>query len=317
MTSSLGSASSSRLQPAGLLQVLDQARVHAEHRRGLAGCQADRLCLAVVVAQDEAGDVVGHLGEQLVALLLGHVAVRDHAAEEDLDVDLVVGAVDAGRVVDGVRVDPPAGQRVLDAGALREAEVAALADHARADVLAVHAQPVVGLVADLEVRLGRGLDERPDPAVPEQVDLRREDRADELVRRQRLRLDAEAPPDLGRERDRLGRPREDAAACRDDLGVVVGPARAREVEQALALLEARLRLRVGVEEDVLVVERGHQLEVAREQHAVAEDVAGHVADPDRRDLGGLHVDAELAEVALDRLPGAAGRDAHRLVVVAG
>ena len=103
-----------------------------EHRRCLAGRQADRLGLAIVVPQDEAGDVVGHLGEQFVPLLLGHVAVRDHAAEEDLDVDLVVGAVDAGGVVDRVGVDPPSFQGVLDPGTLGEAEVAALADDARA-----------------------------------------------------------------------------------------------------------------------------------------------------------------------------------------
>ena len=65
----------------------------------------------------------------------------------------------------------------------------------------------------------------------------------------------------------------------------------------------------------MVVERGDQLEVARQQHPVAEHVAGHVADPDRGEVGLLDVTRELAEVALDRLPGAAGGDPHRLVVV--
>ena len=65
-----------------------------------------------------------------------------------------------------------------------------------------------------------------------------------------------------------------------------------------------------------VVERRDQPDVAREQHPVAEHVARHVADPDDREVGLLHVGAELAEVALDRLPRAAGGDAHRLVVVA-
>ena len=37
--------------------------------------------------------------------------------------------------------------------------------------------------------------------------------------------------------------------------------------------------------------------------------------PTAREVGRLDVDAELAEVALDRLPGAPGGDAHRLVVV--
>ena len=64
-----------------------------------------------------------------------------------------------------------------------------------------------------------------------------------------------------------------------------------------------------------VVERRDELDVARQEHAVAEDVAGHVADARDGEVDRLRVDAHFAEVALDRLPGAAGGDAHRLVVV--
>ena len=63
----------------------------------------------------------------------------------------MVGGVDAGGVVDGVGVDPPAGQRELDAAGLGDAEVGALADHLAAQVAAVDADRVVGLVADVEV----------------------------------------------------------------------------------------------------------------------------------------------------------------------
>ena len=100
-------------------------------------------------------------------------------------------------------------------------------------------------------------------------------------------------------------------------GVVVGPGRARQLEEPLALGEARRRVRIRIEEDVPVVERADQLDVTGEQHAVAEHVAGHVADPDNGEVGGLDVGSQLAEVALDRLPGATGRDPHLLVVVAG
>ena len=65
-----------------------------------------------------------------------------------------------------------------------------------------------------------------------------------------------------------------------------------------------------------MVEGGDQPDVLREQHAVAEHVAGHVADADDGEVLRLGVDAELAEVPLDRLPRAARGDAHRLVVVA-
>ena len=66
-----------------------------------------------------------------------------------------------------------------------------------------------------------------------------------------------------------------------------------------------------------MVEGGHQLDLARQQHAVAEYVAGHVADADDAEGLALDVSAEHAEVALDRLPGPARGDAHLLVVVAG
>jgi hypothetical protein len=38
----------------------------------------------------------------------GHLAIGHHDAEQDLDVDLVVGAVDAGGIVDGIGVDAAA-----------------------------------------------------------------------------------------------------------------------------------------------------------------------------------------------------------------
>jgi hypothetical protein len=66
-----------------------------------------------------------------------------------------------------------------------------------------------------------------------------------------------------------------------------------------------------------VVERTHEPDHARQQHAVAEHVAGHVADAEHGELVRAHVAAELAEVALDRLPRAGGGDAHLLVVVSG
>ena len=65
-----------------------------------------------------------------------------------------------------------------------------------------------------------------------------------------------------------------------------------------------------------MVERGNQLDVARKEHAVAEHVARHVADARDGEIRRLRVDPHLAEVPLDRLPGAARRDAHHLVIVA-
>ena len=136
--------------------------------------------------------------------------------------------------------------------------------------------------------------------------------------RRRLRpVEAERRLRLRRQRDLLQRAREDAAALRDQRLVVVLPARARQIEQALPLGEAPRRIGIGIDEDVAMVEGGDQLDGLLAQHAVAEHVARHVADADDRERRRADVDVHLAEVALDRLPGAARGDAHLLVVVAG
>ena len=78
------------LQAGVLLQVPDQARVHVDHLRSLGQRETDRLRLRVASVQDLIAHRVGHLVQQLVALLLGHIAVGDQSVEQDLDVDLVV-----------------------------------------------------------------------------------------------------------------------------------------------------------------------------------------------------------------------------------
>ena len=66
-----------------------------------------------------------------------------------------------------------------------------------------------------------------------------------------------------------------------------------------------------------MVERGDEPDVVRQQHAVAEHVARHVADADDGEVVAVGIDLEVAEVPAHRLPRAAGGDAHLLVVVAG
>ena len=65
-----------------------------------------------------------------------------------------------------------------------------------------------------------------------------------------------------------------------------------------------------------MIEGGDDLQRLRQEHAVAEHVARHVAATDDADHVLLHVDAAFGEVALHRDPGAARRDAHRLVIIA-
>ena len=119
------------------------------------------------------------------------------------------------------------------------------------------------------------------------------------------------------QRDLLRLARIDAAAGREIVLVVVLPARTREIEQALPLGEAALRIGRGIDEDVAMVERRDQLDSALAQHAVAEHVARHVADARDCERRRRDVDIHLAEMAPHGFPCAACRDAHFLVVVAG
>ncbi len=66
-----------------------------------------------------------------------------------------------------------------------------------------------------------------------------------------------------------------------------------------------------------MIECSDQFDLARQQHAVAENVTAHVADTGNGERIFLRVDALFVEVTLHRFPGAAGSDAHFLVVVAG
>ena len=71
----------------------------------------------------------------------------------------------------------PPRERVLDAAPLGEAEVAALADDLAAQLAAVDAQRVVGLVADVGVRLGGALTYVPMPPFQSRSTRRAQDGA--------------------------------------------------------------------------------------------------------------------------------------------
>ena len=246
------------------------------------------------------------------------LARGDERVDQDLDVDLVVGAVDARRVVQRVGVDPAADEVELDAAQRRHAEVAAFADHLGAHLIAVDPHRIVGAVTDVGVGLGLGLDVGADAAVEQQIRGGLEDRLHQGGRCHFLDavLDAQRGAGLRADRNGLLLPAVDAAALADQRAVVVLPAGPRQVEESLALVPRRRRVGVGVDEDVPVVERGEQSNVLGQQHPVAEHVAAHVTDADDGEVLGLGVHTHLPEVPLDRFPRALGGDTHRLVVVA-
>ena len=65
-----------------------------------------------------------------------------------------------------------------------------------------------------------------------------------------------------------------------------------------------------------MVEGRDEPDLPRQQHAVAEHIARHVADARDAERRRLDVDVDLAEMPLHGLPRAARGDAHLLVVVA-
>ncbi len=227
--------------------------------------------------------------------------------------------VDAGRIVDDVGVDacrPPSA--ALDAAALGEAEIGALADHLGAQVVGVDAHGVVGAVA------GIGVGSRSTPS--------------RRCRCRRTRADRPAPPGwrasgrpasvlaasmpstalrLGRERDRLGGAVVDAAA-RARSASCRSPSRTSAAGRTGACARPSSR-RVGVGS----MKMWRWSKAASSLMCCDSSMPLPNTSPDMSPTPTtvkgvrLDVDAELAEVALDRLPGAARGDAHLLVVVAG
>ena len=113
--------------PAG--QALRRRRLEVAHERlvgihadgaGASSC-ADDPGLQVDVAQHLGGDLVGAWRRAARrARSAASAPSADGGGQQDLEVDLVVGGVDAGRVVDRVGVDASAAACELDAAPLRE-----------------------------------------------------------------------------------------------------------------------------------------------------------------------------------------------------
>ena len=90
------------------LQRRHQVLVGKHPRRRAADLLSEHLGLQEGVVEDVGGHVLGDLFQQGVAPGGVELATAHGEVEQDLEVDLVVGAVHAGRVVDEVGVDPPA-----------------------------------------------------------------------------------------------------------------------------------------------------------------------------------------------------------------
>ena len=126
----VGQAFERAVEEAGGLELGHQLAELGEPRLAAALVERERaawlrLCASTSAATSSASSASSALRSVGVSAPL-----VDERLQRDLEVHLVVRHVDAGRVVDRVGVDAAARERVLDAAALREAEVAALGDDA-------------------------------------------------------------------------------------------------------------------------------------------------------------------------------------------
>ena len=167
------------VEPARSLEDLDRPHLAWKRPRPAALGDRQRERLQPVVLEHQVGDVVGHPDQQRVALVEREPALAHFAIERDLDVDLVVRAIDASAIVDEIGVDPPAILGEFDPPGLGDGEVGAFADDLGAELAGVGAERVIGRVADLRMALARRFDVGADPAEPDQVDRALEDGVDQ------------------------------------------------------------------------------------------------------------------------------------------
>ncbi len=304
-----------RVDLAGLHQMADEPRQPVRHGHGMPFGRAQRQGLAGGVGQDRSRDVTGGRHQQPLAIGPVDRSLVDGQVKANLDVDLPIGAVHPGGVVHEVGVAASAVHGELDPGGVGEAEVPALGHDPGAQLGRVDPHPVPGLVPDRAVFLRACLDPGADTAVPQQVDRCPQHRPDQGVGGQRVVADPQQLPYLFGQLDLFGRQREHATAGRQHRPVVVVPAAPGQRREAFALGERTGRVGAWVQKYVSMIECGDQPDVAGEEHAVTEDVPGHVTDADDGERFAVGVHAQLGEVTADGFPGTPGGDAQRLVVV--
>ena len=251
------------VQPAKLLEFVDLTGMHVQQCRGVGTTGAHQVVLVAVVGEHQSAHLVGHRGQQRTALARINPRCVDQGVHQDLDVHLMVRAVDAGGIVQRVGIDPTAAEVELDTTQRCHAEVATLPDHLGSQLIPVDPDGVIGAVAHRGIGLRLGLDVGSDAPVEQQVHRSTQDGADALGRRQlgHVVIDTEHHTHLFGDRDRLLLPAEDTAAGADQTRVVVLPTRARQVEESPPLGERSRRVRVGVDEDVAMVEGRDQSDV--------------------------------------------------------
>ena len=146
---------------------------------------------------------------------------------------------------------------------LGESEIASLSHHSASQCRAVDPDGVIRLVPGIRLCLRLRLDVGADPAVPQQVNGGGEDAPDEFSRGEGIDLgrDAQTGTHLGCQRNGLSVARKNPAARRQRCPVVIDPGGAGQVVEALPLGKGDGGIRIGVQEDVPMIECRHETDV--------------------------------------------------------
>ena len=178
-----------------LLERRHQVLVGVQPRAGDLDLAREDARLAVGVLEDVLGDVLGDRLQQLVARSAGRARRAGTASPSRIFrlTSWSEQSTPAELSMKSALMLPPREDSSIRRE-LGEAEVASLPHDAAAQVGGVDADAVRGAVARVGVGLRRRLHDGADAAVEQQVDRRAQDRADDLVRRQRRRPRRRAPP---------------------------------------------------------------------------------------------------------------------------
>lgn len=157
------------VDPAEKLEVLDESFMPIEQCGGgaLGAFQGQRLIEAG--SERRVGDIVGHYFQQLVAFVRQKRTGRDRPVDRDLDIDFQIRGRNARSIVDEITVAPTAMVGVLDPCSAGHAQISAFPDHSGTQVPCVDADPVVGRISHVGMRLGSRLHIRSHATVPQQI----------------------------------------------------------------------------------------------------------------------------------------------------
>ncbi len=212
------------IQLTGAFEVAHQALLKADIGYTPSSPEADGQCLQVIILKTRLGHFLGHLRQESVAFFCRELARGNRRAHCYLDIYFLVGGIDASRVVDRVGIDAAPCSREIDARFLRHPEVRALADDFHLEFVRLDPNGIVGAVANLFVRFQRASDIGADTAKPQEIELRLQQRPDQLARRHCVGFKPCELLDLTGQTDGFRRAAENAAPLADQLRIVVLPA---------------------------------------------------------------------------------------------